>query len=740
MGSSTETETKTLHGPKPVIVTPTLNIIHLNPKSRPLTPQTLRKKPESHISSHTHEVANVILPNHPRSLGKKWGSKSPFAPFDVFTSVFPETVREKLKNLKREQRLTSSARHVAQMEGGEPEQWDEEDEEEIEAEITLTPRQAKDVLEQHRMEWIVTILPTYLLEPAVEGQPPVLLRGVADALNESIDAILKPLISTSFQRPAGGYTDCMVAPVFRKDQWMKKANREVIEFRVHLSDRIAHRAVETLLDLGILYAPLGTQEEMIAIQIRTASLPGHLISFIASAPIWASAKLIKEAMLSKARDRTRVFITAITLLREVVNNKGMRTNRYIVLVEQNETIPPGLGQNLFKTFVAVIRVPMMGSGEYRWLRVSFKNKDMSCGLCSEQGHHSSQCQRSFEIRKTIIDLADRRKALMLSFMCLCRRRFNSIYLLSTHQNTLLCAKLQAALGEWKTRTEADRNDESSMIPVETPETDAKFRRGNSPHTKSTKKKSPRKSQFLRPRGKIQAKTAKPLDSMYRPTSHSPLTTQPTNYVYRITLQAKGTETRSSTCRKYSSQGPWRSHQVRSTPCITGTSSESRTLILKTTALIFLKTKVVHHGSSISAEIVNIHTSRSSPVFTRLAPPRLLTEKGSNRRATSQRGFRMGRPCDRTSPYPPRGPLRGRKATHAGRTQLQARGAEGRGDWKLTTTGQARASPPSNCSLPEREHCSSGRGNRMAYVAQQNEQGGRKVAQSEVRQKIAWIKC
>jgi hypothetical protein len=350
---------------------------------------------------------------------------------------------------------------------------------------------------------------------------------------------------------------------------MKKANQDVIEFKVHLSDRIAHLAVETLLDLGILYANLGTRREMIAIQIRTASLPGHLISFIASAPIWASAKLIKEAMLSKARDRTRVFITAITLLREVINNKGMRTNRYIVLVEQNETIPPGLGQNLFKTFVAVIRVPMMGSGEYRWLRVAFKNKDMSCGLCSEQGHHSSQCQRSFEIRKTIIDLADRRKALLLSFMCLCRRRFNTIHLLSVHQNTLLCAKLQAALLEWKTRTEADRNDEINMIPVETPETAPKIPRGNSPHTKPTKKKSPQKSQLLRASGKIQTKTAKPLDSMYRPTPHNPLTTQLTNYVYRITPQAKDTEALSSTCRTYSRQGPWRSHQVRSIPC-TGT--------------------------------------------------------------------------------------------------------------------------------------------------------------------------
>jgi hypothetical protein len=170
-------------------------------------------------------------------------------------------------------------------------------------------------------------------------------------------------------------------------------------------------------------------------------------------------------------------------------------------------------------------------------------------------------------------------------------------------------------------------------------------------------------------------------------------------------------------------------------------SESRTLSLKTTALIFPETKVVHHGSSVSAEIVNIHTSRPPPVFTRLAPPRLLTEKVSNRRATWQRGFRMGRgPGDGGEPYPPRGPRRGRKATHAGRTQLQARCAEGRGDWKLTTTDQARASPPANRSFPECEHCSSGRGNRMAYVAQQNEQKVRKVAQIEVRRKIAWVKC
>jgi hypothetical protein len=92
-----------------------------------------------------------------------------------------------------------------------------------------------------------------------------------------------------------------------------------------------------------------------------------------------------------------------------------------------------------------------------------------------------------------------------------------------------------------------------------------------------------------------------------------------------------------------------------------------------------------------------------------------------------------------APTPPRGPRRGRKAnTHAGRTQLQARCAEGRRDRELTTTGQARASPPANSSLPEREHCSSGRGNRMAYVAQHNEQKGRRVAQIEVRQQIAWV--
>jgi hypothetical protein len=169
-------------------------------------------------------------------------------------------------------------------------------------------------------------------------------------------------------------------------------------------------------------------------------------------------------------------------------------------------------------------------------------------------------------------------------------------------------------------------------------------------------------------------------------------------------------------------------------------SVPRTLSLKITPLIVPETKVVHHGSSVLAEIVNIHTSRPPPVFTMLAPPRLLTKKVSNRRATWQRGCRMGSgPCD-GGPFPPRGPRRGRKATHAGRTQLQARCAECRGDWKLTTTDQARASPPSNRSFPECEHCSSGRGNRVAYVAQQNEQKVREVAQIGVRRKIAWVKC
>jgi hypothetical protein len=137
--------------------------------------------------------------------------------------------------------------------------------------------------------------------------------------------------------------------------------------------------------------------------------------------------------------------------------------------------------------------------------------------------------------------------------------------------------------------------------------------------------------------------------------------------------------------------------------------------------------------------VNIHTSLPPPVSTISARPRLLTKEFSNRRATWQRGCRMGsEPCD-GGPFPPRGPRRGRKATPR-RTQLQARCAERRGACELTTTDQARASPPSDRSVPECEHCSSDRGNRVANVAQQNEQKVRKVAQIGVRRKTAWVRC